>query len=751
MPTTGVRLELMSTGLFLNDCEFALPPVYAGPTTLNYSCRVDWRDPEAPDIVRLRSRLIFGEERGVSSSELTQTVRQSQSITFAPGLAGKVGDTLALSATGGASANPVTFSSLTPQVCAVEDSATLKLNAARTCTVKASQAGNADYEAAEATRNFTVAKGDQLPPAFSALTRKVGDSDVLQRKLGNGTGDVNWSVESGQDYCEIDGTSLTFKAAGSCTVTGFNPGDENYSPGTVVSYTITVTTAPQPPLSFTPQSQLVFGEQITLQATGGSGTGKVTYAIISGGAFCSITDDKLEAIKAGGSCTVEATKAGDGSYDAVSATAEVKVSARQSQPELKVISSGPLSFPGSVTLSVTGGRTGGNVTYRLLSGPCALAGAVLSSTGPGTCTVQATMAGDGGYLDVTSAPLAITVSRNLAVEEAERRMQQAMVNTGRAMLSFNPAANRPLGGQQAGAPVAFLPQGDSTQGSIAFAGSLQQIANGAGKGDRVVPTSATRPDAPPDAITRAAGSLDVWADGRFVWFEGEDDGGRQNGFLGEAGIDYLVQENLLIGVSLRFDDVSGDEASGHGWMAGPYAVFEVVPGLRLDAKLQYGLGDGEVDFGLGSQHFKGDYETTRWLAEAGARGEIDLSPVTIEPGIRASWWQESADSYQLDDNAGTVPEQDLTLLRLALDPRLSYQGEVGDGLSAGPYFQPQLIAEWQDQTGEDAAWDVFGALEAGLAISGPTFSFGTRVELSGLGADEGYAFAAGADLSIPLN
>jgi hypothetical protein len=86
-----------------------------------------------------------------------------QTITFTsrPPFLAYVGDTYDVTATGGASGNPVVFSSLTPTVCTAGPSANnasaVDLIAVGTCTVAANQAGNAVYAPApQATQSFSV-------------------------------------------------------------------------------------------------------------------------------------------------------------------------------------------------------------------------------------------------------------------------------------------------------------------------------------------------------------------------------------------------------------------------------------------------------------------------------------------------------------------------------------------------------------------------------------------------------------------
>lgn len=67
----------------------------------------------------------------------------------------------------------------------------------------------------------------------------------------------------------------------------------------------------------------------------------------------------------------------------------------------------------SVDLSTEGGSGSGAVTFSVVGGTatgCAITGTTLSATGPGTCVVEATKAGDVTYAGATSAPVTITFS-----------------------------------------------------------------------------------------------------------------------------------------------------------------------------------------------------------------------------------------------------------------------------------------------------------------------------------------------------
>ena len=85
----------------------------------------------------------------------------NQTISFGAAPTVIVGGTGTVSATGGASGNPVTFTSTTTSVCTVSGS-TVTGAAVGTCTIAANQAGNAQYKAApQATLSFSIGQGSQ--------------------------------------------------------------------------------------------------------------------------------------------------------------------------------------------------------------------------------------------------------------------------------------------------------------------------------------------------------------------------------------------------------------------------------------------------------------------------------------------------------------------------------------------------------------------------------------------------------------
>src|SRR6202030_3581514 len=115
-------------------------------------------------LVALTVYTTSGASRG--AAQLVTPSKLSQSITFTsspPGSATVGGPTYNVTATGGGSGNPVTFSidAASTGICSISGS-TVSFNAVGSCAVDANQAGGGSYGAAlPAQQTFAVAKGSQ--------------------------------------------------------------------------------------------------------------------------------------------------------------------------------------------------------------------------------------------------------------------------------------------------------------------------------------------------------------------------------------------------------------------------------------------------------------------------------------------------------------------------------------------------------------------------------------------------------------
>lgn len=164
--------------------------------------------------------------------------KAGQTILFGP-LAGKTyGDTpFNVSASGGLSGNDVTFSIFSGP--ATISGSEVTITGAGDVTVRASQAGNANYlAAASVDLTFTVAKATQSISFSAPATARSTDVITLEATGGDSGNAVTFSVFSGPG--SLAGDVLTFTGAGTVVVRASQAGSANYEAAADVDQTITV-------------------------------------------------------------------------------------------------------------------------------------------------------------------------------------------------------------------------------------------------------------------------------------------------------------------------------------------------------------------------------------------------------------------------------------------------------------------------------------------------------------------------------
>ena len=150
---------------------------------------------------------------------------------------------------------------------------------------------------------------------------------------------------------------------------------------------------PQAPLAFAPASPQAYGTTNSLRASGGSGTGAVSYAVLDGPG--AIVDGTNLAVTAGsGAVRVCATKAGDALYLPVAVTSAV--AAVQGG---QVIDFPPVADQLATNVVALGASasSGLAVTFSVAGWPASIDGNVLRFTGAGTVSVVASQPGDANW------------------------------------------------------------------------------------------------------------------------------------------------------------------------------------------------------------------------------------------------------------------------------------------------------------------------------------------------------------------
>ena len=293
-------------------------------------------------------------------------------------------------------------------------SATLTLNSTGGCTITASQAGS----------NLSQPGN---PPYYNAANPVSGTVMVLPQGSNTQSQTILFpqlpNVQYGSTFSlsasSSSGLAVSFKTSGpcttsggitgvgQCTITASAPANSTYSAASVVqSFTVypavlkvTATSVsvsygqPLPSLTSTysgfvnnESASVVSGAPaLTTTATSGSNPGSYPITVSTG----TLAAANYSFLYVSGTLTIQST----------------------TQSALTLITTSPLTYNQSETLSFTGGSSGGAVTYNLTGGLCTLVGAQLTATsGTGSCTVTATMAGNSSYSAVTSSPASVTLA-----------------------------------------------------------------------------------------------------------------------------------------------------------------------------------------------------------------------------------------------------------------------------------------------------------------------------------------------------
>ena len=355
-------------------------------------------------------------------------------------------------ASGGASANAVTYSSLTSGICTVS-STTVTIAAVGTCTIAANQAGDTNYlPATQVTQNVaiglasqTITFGAQTPS--SQVFSPLGTFAI--NPLASGGASMNPIIYTSPStgICSVSGTTVTIQSAGSCIIAADQAGDALYAAASQVTRTVTVNQASQ---------TISFGAQVPLTqafstggafpinplASGGASMNAVTYSSLTS-SICTVSSTTVT-IVAVGTCTIAANQAGNTNYfAAIQATQNVVIS-QASQTITFGVQISPITFSagGSFAISpvATGGASSSPVVYSsTTTGVCTVNGTTVLMVSAGVCTLAANQAAGANY----SAALQVTqnVTINATVPDAPT-IGIAVSGDARATIIFTaPASN----------------------------------------------------------------------------------------------------------------------------------------------------------------------------------------------------------------------------------------------------------------------------------------------------------------------
>jgi hypothetical protein len=183
------------------------------------------------------NKTVYAVAQLVSQSIIVHAIPQT--ITF-PAITATLtaATTLPLSATA-SSGLTVAFASTTPAVCTVSG-ATASLLTSGTCTLQATQAGNANYAAAATVQqNVSVHLASQTITFPAIAAQLVGANVTLGATASSGLAVAYTSVTTA--VCTVSGSTATMVGAGACVIHATQAGNATYGPAALVSKSFTVT------------------------------------------------------------------------------------------------------------------------------------------------------------------------------------------------------------------------------------------------------------------------------------------------------------------------------------------------------------------------------------------------------------------------------------------------------------------------------------------------------------------------------
>lgn len=354
----------------------------------------------------------------VTSSTATLTVTQaSQATVTLTSTSGTYGTPLTLAASGGSGTGAYSYAVTSAGTAGCSISAgSLNSTSPGTCTVTVTRASSTNYLSASSAA--TVVTFGKMSQAALSVATTAGDlyTGIIVSVLGgSGTGSVSTSVSVGSANCSLSSGVVSARAVGTCVLTVTKAADSTYQSE---SGTFTLSFSKAMPVQGTLSSATTgtVGTGISLNFTGGTGTGAVTYTVSSpGGAGCTITNGVLNATTAG-KCTVTITRAGDDTYAAQTTTSEFTFGEAVIAPSMDTT-----TIPGVVVTTTT-------LLARAASK--GTAAAVTTTTAPTTTTVPANKLVAPTLVNTESAAGAATVAGRTAKAKTSRVNNQLVFTAG---------------------------------------------------------------------------------------------------------------------------------------------------------------------------------------------------------------------------------------------------------------------------------------------------------------------------------
>ena len=305
----------------------------------------------------------------------------------------------------------VTFYSATSTICTVSG-ATVTLVASGTCTIEAFQAGNSQWmAAAPAYRSFQVTKQGQTISFGTLADQTIAALPFYVSATASSGLTVSFASLT-QAVCTVSSTTVTLVAVGTCTIQASQAGNATYAAATAVSQSFQVTPLLSQTITFGALADKPYGSPVfNVSATASSGL-TVGFSSLTP-VVCTMTNTSVY-VAAVGTCTIQATQTGNSTYAAAAPVNQSFNVIKASQ----TITFNPIAdqtYPEAGFAPVATASSGLTVTFTsLTTSVCTVSNSPVGITlvGVGTCTIQASQAGNSNYQAAASVNVSFNVTQN---------------------------------------------------------------------------------------------------------------------------------------------------------------------------------------------------------------------------------------------------------------------------------------------------------------------------------------------------
>src|SRR4029077_7433287 len=214
-------------------------------------------------------------------------IPQSITITSTPPGEAHQGLTYVVTAAGGASGNPVTFTidASSPGSACTISGATVPFGEPGQCVIDADQAGDPRYQPAPRVQQTIVV--DRIPQSIMFTSEPpaspAADGTYVVTATGGASGNpVTFTIDasSTSSACAVSGATVTFGRLGRCVVDANQAGDTRYQAAPQAQQVITVNGIPQSiTITSEPPGDAYQGLTYVVTATGGGSGNPVTFGI----------------------------------------------------------------------------------------------------------------------------------------------------------------------------------------------------------------------------------------------------------------------------------------------------------------------------------------------------------------------------------------------------------------------------------------------------------------------------------------